>query len=268
MNPYPSVSDPYYELGVTYEGADYDAIGQTYGVDTRQCLDNNSLSKYTAEQLKSMGWEKYICSGNAWDVHTSRTFAARFRLYVKLKAIPPQGYVSTLGDYIVVQFDGKGGVNALPDAKTSNTTLTGWKTSGYWTAERRSVFTLKIRRSTLAPSAHDIVNQGTRTRTFSVKTSKVQDAQCSDGFKIDSSFYTDSELTASDTALLIGNGLKLRILNGTQPYTFNQYDEYADFTGSVLHFETTYTAELSRAEGKGIDSGPFETVVLFKINYH
>ena len=154
MNPYPSVSDPYYELGVTYEGADYDAIGQTYGVDTRQCLDNNSLSKYTAEQLKSMGWEKYICSGNAWDVHTSRTFAARFRLYVKLKAIPPQGYVSTLGDYIVVQFDGKGGVNALPDAKTSNTTLTGWKTSGYWTAERRSVFTLKIRRSTLAPSAH------------------------------------------------------------------------------------------------------------------
>ncbi|MDQ7215405.1 type 1 fimbrial protein, partial [Enterobacter cloacae] len=102
VNPYPSVSDPYYELGVTYEGADYDAIGQTYGVDTRQCLDNNSLSKYTAEQLKAMGWEKYICSGNAWDVHTSRTFAARFRLYVKLKAIPPQGYVSTLGDYIVV----------------------------------------------------------------------------------------------------------------------------------------------------------------------
>jgi len=60
----------------------------------------------------------------------------------------------------------------------------------------------------------------------------------------------------------------LRILNGTQAYTFNQYDEYADFTGSMLQVETTYTAELSRAEGAGITSGPFETVVLFKINYH
>ena len=85
---------------------------------------------------------------------------------------------------------------------------------------------------------------------------------------MDSSFYTTDTLTADDTALLIGNGLKLRILNGTEPYTFNQYKEYADFTGSTLQYEQNYTAELSPVEGKAIRSGPFETVVLFKINYH
>ena len=168
-----------------------------------------------------------------------------------------------------MQFDGKGGVNALPDAKNLKYHINGLE--NIRVLDCGATFSIYPENQEIdfgTFSARDIVNQGTRTRTFSVKTSKVQDAQCSDGFKIDSSFYTDSELTASDTALLIGNGLKLRILNGTQPYTFNQYDEYADFTGSVLHFETTYTAELSRAEGKGIDSGPFETVVLFKINYH
>ena len=85
---------------------------------------------------------------------------------------------------------------------------------------------------------------------------------------MDSSFYTNEALTANDTALLIGNGLKLRILNGTEPYTFNHYNEYVDFTGSTLEHEQQYTAELSPIEGKAIQSGPFETVVLFKINYH
>ena len=94
------------------------------------------------------------------------------------------------------------------------------------------------------------MNQQTRNRTFTVKTTKVQDAQCSDGFKMDSSFYTTESLSENDTALLIGNGLKLRILNGTQPYTFNHYEEYADFTGSTLNYEQTYTAELSPTREK------------------
>lgn len=86
---------------------------------------------------------------------------------------------------------------------------------------------------------------------------------------MDSSFYTTESLSTDDTALLVGNGLKLRILNETQqPYTFNHYEEYADFTGSTLQYEQTYTAELSPVEGQAIQSGPFETVVLFKINYH
>ncbi|NQF19999.1 type 1 fimbrial protein, partial [Enterobacter hormaechei] len=32
VNPYPAATDPYYELGVTYEGIDYDATGQPNGV--------------------------------------------------------------------------------------------------------------------------------------------------------------------------------------------------------------------------------------------
>ncbi|EKI0252076.1 type 1 fimbrial protein [Enterobacter asburiae] len=269
VNPYPSTSDPYYELGVTYEGMDYDATGQTFGVDTHQCLDNNSLSSYTPEQLKELGWDNFLCTKNAMDMHTSRTFAARFRLYVKLKAIPPQGYISSLGDYIVVQFDGKGGVNALWDAKNLKYHINGLQ--NITVLDCGATFSITPENQEIdfgTFSARDIVNQGTRNRTFTVKTTKTQDAQCSDGFKIDSSFYTDKTLTVNDTALLIGNGLKLRILNGAQPYTFNQYDEYADFTGSALQHETTYTAELSQAEGEGITSGPFETVVLFKINYH
>ena len=269
VNPYPAATDPYYELGVTYEGIDYDATGQPNGVDTRQCLDNDNITIYTPDQIRQMGWENRICSGNPDDIHITRTFVARLRLFVRIKAMPPHGYVSSLSDYIVVQFDGKGGVNQMADAKNLKYHINGLQ--NITVLDCGAPFTIYPENQEIdfgTFSARDIVNQGTRTRTLSVKTSKVQDAQCSDGFKIDSSFYTDSELTASDTALLIGNGLKLRILNGTQPYTFNQYDEYADFTGSVLHFETTYTAELSRAEGKGIDSGPFETVVLFKINYH
>lgn len=269
VNPYPSAEDPYYELGVTYEGADYDATGQPSGIDTNQCLDNNSLNTYTPEQLKQMGWEKYICSGNTDDIHTYRYFIARFRLYVKIKAVPPHGYVSSLGDYIVVQFDGKGGVNTLSDAKNLKYHINGL--NNITVLDCGATFSIYPENQEIdfgTFSARDIVNQGTRNRTFTVKTTKVQDAECSDGFKMDSSFYTNETLSNDDTALLIGNGLKLRILNGTQPYAFNKYEEYADFTGSTLEYDQTYTAELSPVAGKSIQSGPFETVVLFKINYH
>ncbi|MGG7520220.1 type 1 fimbrial protein [bacterium BS0013] len=269
VNPYPAATDPYYELGVTYEGMDYDATGQPNGVDTRQCLDNNSITIYTPDQIRQMGWENLICSGNPDNIHTTRTFIARLRLFVKIKAAPPHGYVSSLSDYTVVQFDGKGGVNQMTDAKNLKYHINGLQNITVLDCGATfSIFPENQEIDFGTFSARDIVNQQTRTRTFSVKTTKVQDAQCSDGFKMDSSFYTAETLTAEDTALLIGNGLKLRILNGTQPYTFNQYKEYADFTGGTLQYEQTYTAELSPVEGKAIQSGPFESVVLFKINYH
>lgn len=117
VTPYPAATDPYYELGVTYEGIDYDATGQPNGVDTRQCLDNNNITIYTSDQIRQMGWEDRICSGNPDDIHISRTFVTRLRLFVRIKTMPPHGYVSSLSDYIVVQFDGKGGVNQMADAK-------------------------------------------------------------------------------------------------------------------------------------------------------
>lgn len=269
VNPYPAAMDPYYELGVTYEGMDYDATGQPNAVDTRQCLDNQNITIYTPEQIRQMGWEDRICSGNPDDIHTSRTFVARLRLFVKIKAMPPHGYISSLGDYIVVQFDGKGGVNQMSDAKNLKYHINGLQ--NITVLDCGATFSIYPENQEIdfgTFSARDIVNQQTRKRTFAVKTTKVQDAQCSDGFKMDSSFYTTESLSENDTALLIGNGLKLRILNGIEPYTFNHYEEYADFTGSTLNYEQTYTAELSPVMGKAIQSGPFETVVLFKINYH
>ncbi len=63
-------------------------------------------------------------------------------------------------------------------------------------------------------------------------------------------FYTEETLVEEDKALLIGNGLKLRLLDeNASPYTFNKYAEYADFTSDMLVYEKTYTAELSSIAG-------------------
>lgn len=117
VNPYPAASDPYYELGVTYEGMDYDATGQPNGVDTRQCLDNNNITMYTPEQIKQMGWENRLCSGNANDIHTTRTFIARLRLYVRIKAVPPHGYKSSLGTTSWCSLTEKAGLTRWPMQK-------------------------------------------------------------------------------------------------------------------------------------------------------
>lgn len=113
------------------------------------------------------------------------------------------------------------------------------------------------------------IRRHTMSKTFSIKTTKSQNDQCTDGFKVSSSFYTEKTLVEEDKALLIGNGLKLRILDeNASSYTFNKYAEYADFTSDMLIYEKTYTAELSSTPGTPIAAGPFDTVVLFKINYN
>ncbi len=68
------------------------------------------------------------------------------------------------------------------------------------------------------------IRRHTMSKTFSIKTTKSQNDQCTDGFKVSSSFYTEKTLVEEDKALLIGNGLKLRILDeNASPYTFNKY---------------------------------------------
>lgn len=110
------------------------------------------------------------------------------------------------------------------------------------------------------------IRRHTMSKTFSIKTTKSQNDQCTDGFKVSSSFYTEKTLVEEDKALLIGNGLKLRILDeNASPYTFNKYAEYADFTSDMLIYEKTYTAELSSTPGTPIAAGPFDTVVLLRL---
>lgn len=67
------------------------------------------------------------------------------------------------------------------------------------------------------------IRRHTMSKTFSIKTTKSQNDQCTDGFKVSSSFYTEKTLVEEDKALLIGNGLKLCILDeNASPYTFNK----------------------------------------------
>ncbi len=111
------------------------------------------------------------------------------RLCVKLKRYRLRATSSTLGDYIVVQFDGNG-VNALPDAKKPQMHhINGWKTSG--TGLRSDVQYLPENQEIdLAPSAHVTSSIRARVRERSrLKPAKYRMRSVQDGFKIDSSFY-------------------------------------------------------------------------------
>ncbi|HCJ8787261.1 TPA: type 1 fimbrial protein, partial [Escherichia coli] len=125
VNPYPGVQDRYYQLGVTYNGVDYDANQGKSRIDTNQCIDSKNIDIYTPEQIIAMGWQNKICSGDPANIHMSRTFLARMRLYVKIREMPPHDYQSTLSDYIVVQFDGAGSVNEDPTAQNLKYHITG-----------------------------------------------------------------------------------------------------------------------------------------------
>jgi len=153
VNPYPAATDPYYELGVTYEGIDYDATGQPNGVDTRQCLDNDNITIYTPDQIRQMGWENRICSGNPDDIHITRTFVARLRLFVRIKAMPPHGYVARSAITSLCSLTVRAALIRWPMRRTLSITSTDCKTLRCLIAGRRLPFTLRIRRSTLAPSA-------------------------------------------------------------------------------------------------------------------
>lgn len=64
VNPYPGVQDRYYQLGVTYNGVDYDANQGKSRIDTNQCIDSKNIDIYTPEQIIAMGWQNKICSGD------------------------------------------------------------------------------------------------------------------------------------------------------------------------------------------------------------
>lgn len=270
VNPYSSTDDPYYQLGVTYEGVDYDSTQGAVGVDTHTCIDNVYYQKFTPDQIRASGWEGQLCSNNADDIHYSRTFAARMRLYVKIKTLPPHGYQSTINDFTLVQFDGEDGWNQSPDAYNLKYRVTGLQ----------NIRVLDCSVDFSIEPANQVIDFGSfnpyeiasapMNRTFSITTTKTQTGTCTDGFKVSSSFYTTETLSGDDNALLMGNGLQLKIFNATDniPYTFNQYAEYADFTDTLLTLRQDYRAELSKVTGETVKVGHFESVVIFKINYN
>ncbi len=60
------------------------------------------------------------------------------------------------------------------------------------------------------------------SQQFKITTTKSQNDQCTDGFKVSSSFYTDETLIDEDKSLLIGNGLKLRLFDKCLTLYFQQ----------------------------------------------
>ena len=67
------------------------------------------------------------------------------------------------------------------------------------------------------------IRRHTMSKTFSIKTTKSQNDQCTDGIKVSSSFYTKKTLYEEDKALFIVNGLKLPKLDEkVTPNTFNK----------------------------------------------
>ncbi|STI19022.1 putative fimbrial protein [Escherichia coli] len=108
VNPYPGVQDRYYQLGVTYNGVDLTPTREKAASTLTSVLTVRTLTFIPPEQIIAMGWQNKICSGDPANIHMSRTFLARMRLYVKIREMPPHDYQSTLSDYIVVQFDGAG----------------------------------------------------------------------------------------------------------------------------------------------------------------
>ena len=270
VNPYSSPDDPYYQLGVSYEGVDYDTTQGAVGIDTHTCIDNVYYEKFTPAQILASGWEDRLCSKNVNEIRFFRTFIARMRLYVKIKAMPPHSYQSTLGNFTLVQFDGDNGWNQSPDAYNLKYHVSGLENIRVLDCSVN--FSIEPANQVIdfgSFNPYEIAN-GALNRPFSITTTKNQDGTCTDGFKMASSFYTTETLLEEDTALSMGNGLQLRIRNGTDHtlYTFNEYAEYADFTGSLLTTQQDYVAELSKIAGESVKVGHFESVVLFKINYN
>ncbi|CAM4379612.1 Putative fimbrial protein [Shigella boydii] len=112
-----------------------------------------------------------------------------------------------------MQFDGAGSVNEDPTAQNLKYHITG--------LENIRVLDCSVNFS-ISPETQVIdfgkfnlldIRRHTMSKTFSIKTTKSQNDQCTDGFKVSSSFYTEETLVEEDKALLIGNGLKLRLLD-------------------------------------------------------
>ena len=265
INPYPAQTDPHYQLGVTFDGQRFDASGGTYGLDTRQCVDNRDLA---ADPVSRQAHPEKLCSGRAEEVHPSRTFSVRFRLYVKLNSLPPPGYRSALSSYALVQFDGKGGINQLADARNLKYRLSGL--NNITVLDCGATLSVHPENQVVdfgAFSAVDLAG-GPRERAFSVTASKIQDHACSTGFRLAAEFYTDQPLREGNTALDLQNGLMLKILQAKTPQLFNHYFLFAEFSTGTLSVSNAFVAQLLPIPGRPLTPGPWEATTVFRINYY
>ncbi|MBV8041065.1 pilus assembly protein [Pluralibacter sp.] len=254
------LNNPYLTFGVTYNGVDHEINGE--GIDTRACLD-----KY--EPYYAGIWHDPVCNGST--LQKDITFNARFRLYVKLKAMPTTDITWDLGKVNVLQFDGEGGANLLSNAKNLRYYIDGLDHIDFLDCS----VDIRIYPENQIVDFGQVFENSIPTRPsqapFSVSTIRDASAGCTEQFDVSTSFYTDDTLYDSKH-LDMNNGLLMRITDKTTggDIDYNQYQTFATYIPGQAAATVThdYIAELTRKPGSTLTMGPFSKDVIVKINYH
>lgn len=254
------IDNPYFTFGVTYEGVDYETTG--FGIDTGKCLDKSSNGHYIGHTP--------ICNGVDYQKNVS--FNARFRLYMKLKAIPASSdTVYDFGSINVLQFDGSGGANLQASAKNLRFNIDGLSNVHFLDCS----VDIKVFPESQIVNFNKINNSSIRTspatEPFSISTVKDMSAGCTQQFDVQTSFYTDDVLYDA-THLDMDNGLLLKIID-EEDHAAIEYNQYKPFTtyipgqgsDTITH---EYTAELTKNPTKEVTVGPFSKDIIIKLNYH
>ncbi|BBQ83520.1 TPA: pilus assembly protein [Kluyvera ascorbata] len=255
------LNNPYFTFGVTYNGTDHEMINE--GIDTGVCLDK-------FEQYYQGFYYDPVCNGVS--LQKGMSFNARFRLYVKLKAIPPSGSPDSynFGDINVLQFDGEGGANTTPNAKNLRFYITGLDNIHFLDCS----VDIKISPESQVVDFEQIyansIAKGPTQRAFSISSVKDETAGCSEQFDVTTSFYTNDTLYDT-THLDMGNGLLLRITDtsdNNRDVEYNQYRLFATYVpGDPAAVTHNYIAELTKHPSKSLVDGPFSKDLIIKINY-
>ncbi|MGY5427242.1 pilus assembly protein, partial [Enterobacter cloacae] len=250
-------NNPYLAFGVTYNGIDYDI--PDIKIDTGACLDK--------QDDKWKQYQEAACNGVT--IQKNVTFTVRFRLYVKLKAIPKEQFDYTFPSVTVLTFDGSGGINTLSKAKNLHYDITGLSNIHFLDCGVDIRIYPENQIVNFGQFTESAVNANAVTSPFSISTIRDATAGCSEQFDVTTSFYTTDTLY-DNTHLDMGNGLLMRLIDKTNgDVTYNQYLPFAtyhpDDTETTLTHD--YTAELTRKPGEAVIPGPFSKDIIVKINY-
>ena len=256
------LNNPYFTFGVTYNGVDHE--GTDEGINTGFCLDKGDV------YYIPMKYYDPVCNGST--IQKNTTFTARFRVYMKVKAIPPStGDTYNFGKINVLQFDGEGGANVLSTAKNLRISVDGLNNVHYLTC----VSSIKVQPETQVVDFKtitniDLANRTGTQQTFSISTVRDQTAGCTEQFDVTTSFYT-SDAPYDDTHLDLGNGLLLSVFDKdlNTDVLFNQYMNFITYIPDDPSTAThDYIAELTANPNKKLVDGPFSKDVVIKLNYH
>lgn len=254
------LNNPYLKFGVTYNGQDYEANGQ--GIDTRACLDRkDNTGQYSNK----------VCESSVY--HKSVEFDARFRLYVKLLAIPTStdGLDWNFGDVNVLQFDGAQGANTNRSAKNLHANIKGLNNISFLDCSVNLRIFPESQIVNFGQISASAINAVPHKAIFSISTIKDATAHCSEQFDVSTSFYTDDTLY-DNTHLVMGNGLLMRITDQKtkSDVVYNQYKLFTSYTPGQSATTATreYEAELTPQPGQALTVGPFQRDLIVKINYN